>query len=256
MKKEMKKLFAISIISLIFLSLIVVSVYAQETSELQQKAADAAQNVAEGAGSGAKTLLNSLLNPLFSDKEILTRVFFAILLFMIIYQIVDIVFGKKRWATWLIAGIITLLALIWMPVNFIDAIKLEYGAMGAAILSVIPFLILLVFTVRIGSLLAGRIVWIFFVIYYFALYLYEIIMKSTGGWTGWLSAETIPYLGAIIAGLIIFFLLGSIRKALFYGEIGALKESGRQVATKAKLLHKLQDTELQESYGADSAGNR
>lgn len=253
MKKEMMRFFAIFIISLIFLSLIVVSVYAQETSELQQKAAEASQTAVAGAGSGAKAVLNNLLTPLFSDKEILTRIFFAILLFMIIYQIVDIIFGKKRWATWLIAGIITLLALIWMPVNFIDAIKLQYGAMGAAILSVIPFLILLVFTVRVGNLLAGRIVWIFFVIYYFALYLYEIIMKSTGGWTGWLSAETIPYLSAIIAGLIIFFLLGTIRTALFKGEMSSLKESGRQVASKAKLLHKLQDEELREAYGTESS---
>ena len=70
---------------------------------------------------------------------------------------------------------------------------------------------------------------------------------------GLISANTIPYLFAIIMGLVIFFVIGSIRKALFKGEMSALKESGNRIAKRGKLLHQLQRKEVEEIYGDEES---
>lgn len=241
MKKEMKKVFALSLISLIFLSLIVAFVYAQTSDELAQQVAEGTENIAKSAASGfGDWIKNSILNPAYADKELLTRIFFAILLGMIIYQIVESIF-KNKWATWIATIIITIISIMWMPVNFVTAISAIYPAMGGAILSVIPFIILMVFTLKVGSPLIGRILWLFFMIYYFGLYIYQIL--NTG--VGWWSAATIPYLGAMLAGFIIFVFLMDIRKWLYKGELDALKEAGWEVVEREKILNKYEKDRLE-----------
>lgn len=254
MKKEMKKVFAVTLISLIFLSLIVAVVHAADTSPVSQNAADATKGALAGLGDSVKAALSYLFGNVSDanvNKDILTKFFFAILLGMIIYSIAGTVFSRNKWTVWISTIIITLLAIIWLPVNFIQVIRDQYGVMGATILSVIPFIIVLVFSVRVGSALVGRVTWVFYVFYYLTFYAYEVY--NTG--KEWISAETIPYLGAIVAGLVVFLLIGPIRKALFWGEMAGIKESGKATIKKGKLLHKLQGEELEEVYG-DNAGNR
>lgn len=239
---------------LIFIGLFIASMFSAlilAADDINQKAADIGQGAALGLASGFKQIASNALSPLFGDKELFTKFLFAVLIFMIVYSIISVLFAGSKYITWIIALIVTILAVLWIPPNFITAIRDQYGVMGATILSVIPFAIMLMFTVRVGSLLLGRIVWLFYVVYYFTFFCYEWV--NTGKF--W-AASSIPYLGAIIAGGLIFFLLGPIRNALFKGEMSALKESGRQVTQKAKLLHKLQGEELNESYGAESAGNK
>jgi len=209
-------------------------------------------SIVSAADAGAVTTgvlsgLASFFGPLFGQQEFLTKLFFSILLFMILYSVVDVMFKGKKVTTVIISAIITILAVFFLPPTFITAIRDQYGVMGAAILSVIPFAIMLVFTARVGSLLVGRVLWIFWAIYYFILYLYRIF--TLGG--GWLSAEALPYLGALIAGIIIIFFLPAIRNAIFKGEMAAIEEEGGKITTRAKTLHALQRKELEEVYGAD-----
>jgi hypothetical protein len=252
MKKEMtRNLFFYSTLALIFFSMFGF-VGAADGDEVAEGAAATTRGVVQAIGGVA----NEALGPLFGDQEILTRIFFFILLYMIIYNIVGVMFHFDehtfggRFMAWGVPAIIALLAMIALPANFIEAIRTSYGAMGAAILSVIPFIILLIFTFRVHSLLVGRMVWLFFVVYYFALYIYSIVTAETigDGWTGWITAETIPYIAAIVAGLLIFFGLAAFRNMYFRGEMQAVHEAGRQVAQRGKLLHKLQREELEQSY--------
>ncbi len=187
----------------------------------------------------------NILGPFFGDKEIATRSLFAILLFLLLYSIVPLIFGEeKKVLNFLISVVITALALLWTPSLFIHSIRTEYGAMGAAILAVVPFLIILIFSIRVKNLFYAQLVWIFFIIYYFALYIYN--WAKTGSW---LNTEMIPYLLSIIAGVFIFFFLPPIRKLLFKGKLEAIEESGEQIAKTAGLLHELQKEEVETSYG-------
>lgn len=237
-----KKIILFSLISLVLLSLIA-------TFAISQTADDAAA-ATKGAIVGGGQAVQTLLGPLFGQREMLTRFFFAILLGMIIYSIVGIVFKGRKTTSLIITIVITLLSLLWMPSNFLQAIRSQYEAMGGAILAAIPFLIILIFSLRVGNPLIGRITWILYVIYYFTLLIYRMATSSVS----FLSAENIPYIGAIIGGLVIFFLMSTIRNAIFKGDMKGIKEAGEQTIQSAGLLHRLQKEEL-DMYG-EKSGNK
>lgn len=184
--------------------------------------------------------VGGFLGVLFGDQELLTKLLLSVLLFMLIYNVAGTLFKGKPILNIAASAIITIIAMYALPAGFITVIRDQYGVMGAAILSIIPFAIMLVFTVRLQNLLLGRVLWIFYTVYYFALFIYEIVAGKA-----WLSAAMIPYLGAIVAGIIIFFFIGAIRNAVFKGEMKELKEAGIQTAERAQLLHQLQQTELE-----------
>ncbi len=190
--------------------------------------------------SEAKDFIVSGLSNLFGEREIATKSLFAILLFMVLYTTIAAAFKKKWLFNVLITGIVTALSIIWLPDNFLNAIRSQYGALGATILSIIPFVIVLIFTVKAESNLVGRILWLFYALYYMAVYVYAIAIEKTG----WLSVENIPYFAAIIAGLVLFIGLPAVRNAIFKGQLKEIKEEGAKVASRAKVLHKLQREEL------------
>jgi len=198
-------------------------------------------------GSGIKALFDALyLNP---DNS--TKILLGILLYIVIYSVVVQIFGtEKSKGGKLFAAIfsliVVLLSFIALPQNFIETIVLQYGAMGAAILTIIPFIILLYFSLAVtSSLFIARAVWIFYIFYYISLFGYKIISLPAGTSTG----EWFPYLAAILAGIVIMLFIPGIRGLIFKGKLDELEEKGEKVAGRAKVLHKLQSKELESSYG-------
>lgn len=229
----------------VFSSLIVAFIALSFTQPTALSAAPA--DVTAGIETGktwVAAVFNPILDPLMGDTELLTRVFFAVLLFMILYSIIRAVFKKGRAFTVILTVIITALALVALPANFITAIRTQYGVMGAAILSIIPFVIMLIFTVRLGSKLAGRMLWIFYAIYYFALFGYGWV--KTGSW---FNAEAIPYIASVVGGLIMIIFIGPIRDAIFKGELSDIRESGIRTIEEEALLGELKTKELRKVYG-------
>ena len=131
-----------------------------------------------------------------------------------------------------------------LPSGFLEALRSSYGAMGAALLTIVPFIIVLLFSFRVGNGFIARITWLFFAIYYFVLYIYN--WAGLGG--AWDSSAALPYLLGVIAGIIIFFFIIPIRKAVFKGKLEAVEEEGKKIARRGGLLHELQKDELEESY--------
>ncbi len=180
------------------------------------------------------------LSFLFSTREIATKFLMGILLFMILYTTVDIVFKKNWLFTSVITLIVTILSIISIPDDFISVVRDQYGVLGITILTIIPLIIMLVFTVRVQSALVGQTLWVFYALYYFGL----IIYKTITGPQAFLSTTNIPYLLAFIGGAVMFFAVPAIRQAIFKGELGQIKREGELVGARAKLLHRLQKEEL------------
>ena len=175
-----------------------------------------------------------------------TRILLAVLLFLIIYNIVPSIVGKdSKKVAFFISVAVTLLAMMSIPSGFLDSIATQYGAMGAALLSAIPFVLVLITTVRLSSPLAARVVWLFYALYYFGLYIYKIITNPVG----WSSVENIPYLIALIAGVIMFFFIVKIQHIVFKGELETIEQEGKKMAQRRKLLGELEKDNL-ESFGS------
>jgi len=235
-----KKLFVLSILSLLLLSFLTTTIIAADAKEV-------GETVAKGFKETG-VFIQSFLEPFFGKQELLTRVFFAILLFMIIYSIVAQI-SDNKWTINIVSFSITAISLSVIPSALLLSLRTSYGAMGTAILAVIPFIILLVFSAKTGSLLIARILWAFFAIYYLVLNFYIIFTTEAEFW----SAQTIPYWIAIVLGILIFIFIKSLREVFWKGKMGALMESGTKIAKRGGILHKLQGEELTSSYGAGAS---
>jgi hypothetical protein len=230
---NVKRFLSFGVLGLFLISMIGVVLGADLTEE--------GREVGEGLSTLIGGFFEPLLSPLFGDTELLSRVFFAVLLGMIIYSIVGTMFKESQnWIKWGITGAITSLALLGLPSSFLEAIRIQYGAMGAAILTIIPFIIILIFSLKSGSVLIARMTWIFYAVYYFTMYLYGIATSKTG----WFSFETAPYLIAFFAGIFIFFGMPTIRNLIFKGELAGLEERGMGKVKRRKLLQEIQDEDL------------
>ncbi|MGV8130820.1 MAG: hypothetical protein ACP5N7_01835 [Candidatus Pacearchaeota archaeon] len=189
---------------------------------------------------GIKDFFINGLSFLFSTREIATKFLMGILFFMVLYTTVDIVFKKNWLFTSAITLVVTILSIVWIPDDFISVVRDQYGVLGITILTILPLIIILVFTVRVQSALVGQTLWVFYALYYFGLLIY----KTITGPQAFLSTTNIPYFVAIIGGVVMFLFIPAIRQAIFKGELNQIKREGELVGARAKLLHKLQKEEL------------
>jgi len=226
--KNIKRFLTFGVLILFIISIVGV-VLAGSHGNAGQLGVDAVEG-ARAVGSGLNAFFSTLFNGMFfGDKEMLSRVFFAILLAMIVYSVIGSFFKKNKLLLWIATGSITALSLIAIPSNFLEAIRLSYGAMGAAILATIPFLIILLFSIKVKKVLIARIVWIFYAFYFLVLYLMSAI--ETGAWT---NSDGTIYLISFLLGIIIFFGIPAIRNLMFKGEIEGITETGTQKAKERK----------------------
>ncbi len=194
----------------------------------------------ESVMTGVIGFFGTFFEPLFGEKEMLSRVFFALLLGMIIYSIISTMFNSSsRWIQWGITGVITSLALMGLPSEFLEVIRTQYGAMGATILTMVPFLIVLMFSLKSKNLLIARVTWLFYAMYYFAMFAYMATIKG-----GFFTTESMPYGIAFFVGILIFFGLPAIRNLLFKGEIEGLIEGGMNKVQKRKAANTINDADL------------
>ena len=91
--------------------------------------------------------------------------------------------------------------------------------MGSAILAVIPFIVILFFTIKVGSLLIARMTWGFFTIYMIVMSVLRLISpENIAGGASW------PYVIGIAAGIAMFWWMPFWRKKFFNEELKAQKE--------------------------------
>ncbi len=176
----------------------------------------------------------------------LTKIFFALLLFFVIKMSVDVMFGDKKWTSIFISLSITVIAFLAIPTEILVALSVQYGAMGAALLTVIPFIVITLFTIKADSELIARGVWVSFVVYYFLLFIYAWLTGEPK-----FSFQDLVYLIAVIAGIIAFFFIPAIRKIIFTETLKDIREKGERYADRKALTGQLNKDEL-EAYGATS----
>ena len=225
-------IFALLFVSLLFLSSFVIAQVDLPTpEEVQSGVAESKSYIA--------AFINGILGPAFDSdgSQLFTKIIFVILLCLLIYEIVDVAFKPhSKFFTGLISLVISILGVMFLPTSFIVAIRDQYGILGATILSVIPFIILLLFSVRAESTMVGRVVWLFYTIYYFALYLYRIFGDSNP--LSWNDPSNWPYWGAIIAGIIMFVFIVKIHEIVFKEKMTAIEDEAKKIVKRGNLLHR------------------
>ncbi len=130
---------------------------------------------------------------------------YAILLGMVIFSVISTFFvGSPIWVQWTITGSVTFLAMVGIPMEAISSFAAGYGAMGAAILAIIPFAIIFWFSIKVDSLALAKGTWVFFALYYLTFSVVE-WNKATGEGAWY-------YFIGFVGACFMFFFIGLFRK--------------------------------------------
>jgi hypothetical protein len=196
------------------------------------------EKAAEGVGmvwEWGESFFSALFGDTVLGAETLSRIFMILLIAMFVYTAFETFFGDNLYIRWGATIAASALAIIGLPDGFLEAVRTGYGAMGATILSVIPFLIIFWFTIKAKSLLLARLTWLFYAFYYLALFLSGFVTRVvTNG--GVKNVSTWVYLSGFLIGLFIFIIIPHIRKFIWHGELEEIKEKGSQKNTLRQTL--------------------
>lgn len=165
-----------------------------------------------------------------------TLLLFGILTWMVIYSVIrNIGLFKNYSAIWsgIFALVVTILAFNGFPEELIESIVIQYRAMGATVVTVVPLLIIFWFTIMVQgtSLMISRVIWIVYVIYYFSLYIFKI--GSLEADVAIFSMQNFPYIAAIVLGILVLIFLGPIRAFVIKEELDSKKEQATKKVDKS-----------------------
>ncbi len=164
-----------------------------------------------------------------------SSILLGILLFMILQSVLVKMelFGDSRGVSIGVALIVTVLTFIYVPDNLFDALATNYAALGATILTVLPFLIATYYTVWITDQLSiARSIWAVFFLYYLIILIVSWGTATSNDFS-FLDPINLSYAVALIASLVLFFFMGPIRKLVWTQTVASTKE---KITKRADLL--------------------
>ena len=166
--KSMKRFFSLGVLSLFLVSMMAGIVSAEDLEDVGRTMGEGIREIFNALGGLFDGLL---LGETLSVNETLSKVFMALLIGMFVYSALGTFFTDKnqKWVLNLATIAVTGLAIIGLPGNFLESVLLGYGAMGIALLMIVPFLVIFWFTVKTKNILLARGIWLFYTIYYFGL---------------------------------------------------------------------------------------
>ena len=235
MKKEFKKFFIASIFISIVLSLFVVPVSAQGT-------------FTEDSSLFIKDMSNAIssnIKEFTQETEQFVKFLFFLLVLIIVSAVTGFIplFKDKKAIGFLFSLIVSILAVFFIPTTLILSMLNPYSALGVALLSVIPFLIMFQFTQKsLKNPFLKKVAWLFFVIILLVLTVSTAYKSAETG-----STDDIIYLWtyAGISILAVFMLLwgNRIDKAIRAGKKVAKMERAMEKMEKRLDLDKLKEKE-------------
>ena len=217
-----KRLFVFVLIGMFLFSMVgdVVGAVVGEGVETGSDVGVRAAEELKVATAGVTAFFKALFSDTIFGAETLSRIFMALLLAMFIYTAIGSFFGDDTspWIVWGATISATALALFGLPAGFLLSIRTGYGAMGATILSIIPFLIIFWFSVKTRSLMVAKITWAVYAVYYLILFLSGIFIKKIVDGVE-VDALSWPYIVAFAIGVGVFIFISYFRTLFFHGEL-------------------------------------
>jgi len=199
-KGHVNKFLIFGVLGLFLISLASSFVIAQDAEDVGQVVGETFRQI----GNGILGFFTGLFGDTLLGDGALSKIFMALLIGMFVYSALG-TFFTNNWVLNLATIAATGLAILGLPENFLESILPGYGAMGAAILMIIPFLVILWFTIKVNSVLMARGIWLLYTVYYFALYIQALFMGIEKVW---------PTFIAMILGSIMFFFILDVKKLI------------------------------------------
>lgn len=180
---------------------------------------------------------SKIMTAIASSQTGFIKFLFFILVFLVISAIVSMIplFKEKKGISILVSIVISILSVYFIPSELITLMVNPYSALGAAILSVIPFAIMVLFTqYMLTNRFLKEIAWLFFAVLMVALMIYTQIETRQGpSWLGWLYGLT------SVAAVFMLFFGKKLDKYIWRGKLEALEEGVDKKIQKRLALDRL-----------------
>ena len=191
MKKENMKVLSILLVSLFFVSLVVGIVAAQSGGAAQSSDALAISEQISNFIKGGIDIIQKSGNPIFSallgeieqSEDLFIKILLFLLVMLIVYAVLDTMsfFNTKPSITWLIAIIISIFGIRFVPVGLIKTMTYPASALALVILLGLPFLLFFWIIQRVSNSFVRRAGWAVFAAIIAFLWFYNIDNPATAG---------------------------------------------------------------------------
>lgn len=155
---------------------------------------------------------------------------------MVLYSVLSQMnlFENNVWLSSAVALIVTLLSFIYLPRDLLNAQGPLYAALGGTIVTLIPFVIAVYFTVWVTrSITLARAIWGIFALYYLVIFFFApITFEKIEGEIptvnlpviGTVPVGAVFYIAAFIASLILFIFIAPIRRTIWKEHLKSVEE--------------------------------
>lgn len=191
--KNRGKTFSWMALGLIVAVLAVALIFNQSSISNTVQASPTSATIAQVPGfvGSATTWIRDVIKAPFealgSNQTDVLRFFFFILVFLIISVVVSKIplFGNHKGISILVALIVAILGVFFIPDDIVKMMINPYSAMGIAMISIIPFILMFLFTqYMLKNSFFKKIAWFFFAAMLLILSIYSAYQeKSVYGWT-------------------------------------------------------------------------
>ncbi|MCX6748411.1 MAG: hypothetical protein NT076_02300 [Candidatus Pacearchaeota archaeon] len=235
MKKRVARILGIVLVGL-FLSLFLINVVS---------AASLWDNIKQ-AGNDIVSNLGSPTTEAFLQSDGFIKTLFFILVLLIIGTILSLIplFKNKKGVSFLVAVIVSFLAVYYIPSQLIKSMLNPYSALGVALISVIPFIIIFLFAQHmLTNTFLKKVVWMFFAVFLLALTVYTSIpgkgQTAKEMWMSWVYGIV-----SILALLMVFF-NGWIDKHIWSGQMETNMTAAERRMQRRIALDRLKEEEAE-----------
>ena len=157
---------------------------------------------------------------------------FGLLVWMVLYSVLSQMdlFENSIWLSSAVALIITLLSFIYIPKDLLDAQGPLYAALGGTIVTLIPFVITVYFTLWVTrSITLARVIWGIFALYYLIIFFFAPVDFDQGNTVNLPLFGTVPlgavfYGAAFIASILLFIFIAPIRRTVWKEHLKSVEE--------------------------------
>ena len=220
----------------------------------------------------AQSMTNDLFDPIkdmfasWQEGDLsvnIAKYLFLFLITMVIFSILEhvpIIGGKKNKLRWPMALLVAFLATAYLTPSDVYTMLAGYGALGMVVGGIVPFLILMYFSIQMGKSsktkpnrggqMFAKFIWFVFILFLVWKLIDGMWGFTTGGEQIINTVEGFVYLGLIIAGIIwIWFMEKWVINLLFKNKLESDIEYSEAKQDRRKAMQNLKDREADMELG-------
>jgi len=191
------------------------------------------------------------LQNFIANEPVFVKTLFFLLVLILVSSITALIplFKERRFLSFVFGLVVSILAVYFIPKGIVSAMLNPYTALGVAMISVVPFVIMVVFTrYFLTNTFLKKVAWLFFAVMMVVFMIYTSITNTVGviankgaGFNGlWMSWI---YGAVSVLAIVMLFFNKAIDKAIWHGKLETVLKGHEEKMGRRKALDVIEEQE-------------